>query len=933
MVSALSFDHPALLWLLAIVPLVLLAGWRHRTALSDGRMHLAGVLRGAALVLLTLALAGPQWHRPLREVSVVYALDVSGSVSPGFVSSALAWAEEANRRHRPAHVRYLPFADRPVPVGSARDVESITVADGGRATGLQRSDAADGGQPADRIAAAINQGATNIERALDTALAGFAAGHAPRLVLISDGNQTEGDVWRLLPRLKQSGVRVFGIPAAVAGTRDAWVEAVHVTEGVRQQEPAAVTARILSRAPGAARVELRIDDEATSTRDVELVEGANDLAFDASFPLSGTRSLEVRVTAAGDQVPANDRLLQQIRIGPKPKVVYVEGTPASAGYLQAALDRQGIDVTVVDPAALASSPPPYDGHDAVILSDLPAASIGDAAASRLDAFVREGGALLFAAGENAFGDQGFRRGPLESLLPVSFEGPRKKKELDLVLMIDRSHSMSGRRLEFAKTAALSTLDLLDEQHRLAVIAFDARPHELVPLVEVGTKRRAEDQIASMAAGGQTSIFQALVHARGLLKDSTAKTKHVIVLSDGQTMPAGRLEDETPGSSDPGKGREDTMYDRFVAYEPADDGRGNAGFEPIVRRMAAEKITISTVTFGERPNLELMQSLARWGNGRSEIATSETEIPSLFVAEARRLLQESIVEEPFRPIVTTPSEALADIAFDAGPPLKGFAIAKAREFSETLLQAKDQQPLLVRSHHGLGRTVAFLSDVKNRWSADWLAWDGYGRLWAQVLRSSIRRDVGESLALRVRRDGNQALISLTALEPDGRYRNGLLPAVRIKAPAAGATVVTLPQVAPGSYQLRVPLVPASAGAYGFELLESPAGTSDPPGGATATAMAAAVSASLFYPASDEYRSAPINEAMLGALSQQTGGSFMPRTEAIFELDGDTGRASKALWPVLAAVALLAFLIDLAIRRMPVRRRVSPGRSPSRSAAPT
>jgi Ca-activated chloride channel homolog len=903
------------LWLLTALPVLAVAAWRHRSPLGRGRMLAALLLRSAALALLALALARPELHRGIRDVSLVYALDVSRSVSPAFLRSALDWIQEANRKGNPAQVRYVAFADRAVMVDSIAAVESLAVSEGGTesANAHGRSEprrpdrsAAEPGGPA-----TLDQGATNLERALATSLAGFAPGHALRLVLISDGNQTEGDLWRVVPRLRRQGVRVFGVPAAVAVTRDAWVEGIEATDGIRQREPATVKVRVFSRLPGPARIELKVAGVAAGAQDVTLTEGRNEFVFGTEFKQAGRNTIEARVAAEGDQVPDNDTLTQLLWVGERPRVLYVESTPASARYLRDALVKQGIDVTVVAPAALAADPPPYHGHDAVLLSDLPADAISDASARRLDDFVRDGGALLFAAGENTFGQQGFRRGTIEGLLPVSFEGRRKKKELDLVLLIDRSHSMSGKKLEFAKTAALSTLDLLEEQHRLAVIAFDARPHEVVPLAEVGNKRRAEDQIAGMAAGGQTSIFNALVHARRLLKDSPAKTKHVILLSDGQTMPAGRLDDSASAGATAAnargndKPRQATPYDRFMAEQPTDDGRGNAGFEEIATRMAAENVTISTVTLGEQPNLELMQSLARWGRGKSQVAASETEIPSLFVGEARRLMRESIVEEPFRPVVKTPAEALAGLQFAKAPPLNGFVVGRAKPFSETLLEAKDGQPLLVQTHHGLGRTVAFLSDVKNRWAADWLGWDGYGKLWAQLVRASIRRDTGEELALRVAREGHEAIVTLTALEADGRYRDRLSPKLRVTAPDGGHTVLAMSQLGPGRYQARVPLWPSQAAPYGFELIET--------AGITAEQLAKASPASLFYGHTDEYRVLPADESLLRAVSVETGGRFMPKAEEIFAVDRDSGQVSRALWQFCAAAALLAFLLDLLVRR--------------------
>src|SRR5262245_47874406 len=240
------------LWLLLALPLLVIAALRHRSTLGRGRMLAALLLRSAALVLLALALARPELHRGIRDVSLVYALDVSRSVSPAFLRSALDWIQEANRKGNPAQVRYVAFADRAVMVDTIADVESLAVTAGTTAQGRSEP------QRADRSAAdPLDQGATNLERALAASLAGFAPGHALRLVLISDGNQTEGDLWRMVPRLRREGVRVFGVPAAVAVTRDAWIVGIEATDGIRQQEPGTVKVRVFSRLPGAARLELK----------------------------------------------------------------------------------------------------------------------------------------------------------------------------------------------------------------------------------------------------------------------------------------------------------------------------------------------------------------------------------------------------------------------------------------------------------------------------------------------------------------------------------------------------------------------------------------------------------------------------------------------------------------------------------------------------
>jgi len=878
-----SLTHAWALWLLGVLPLLWFAASRHRTRLSRRRMRLVVALRSAALVALALALSQPVLPRALTDISVVYALDVSRSISPAFVQEALDWMRQANKKAEPAQARYVVFADRPLLLDSVEEIESVSVTADGSAN-----------------QSAIGQGATDLEQALEMAAFGFAPNHAKRLVLMTDGNATDGDVWRALPRLLAQGVRIFALPAAIAVDNDAWIEAVDLPESARQQEPTTVRARVYSRTQNLAALRMKLNGSAAAQQETTLRPGENEIAFRTSFNRRGLNTVEVEVDADGDRVAENNVLSQSLWIGPRARILYVEGNRESASYLRDALQAHGIEVTVAGAHGFGAK---LKGQDAVVLSDIPARELDQADGRRLEEFVREGGGLVFAAGENTYGAEGFAKSRVEGVLPVTFEGRRKRKELDLVLLIDRSFSMRGQKLEFAKSAALSTLDLLDEHHRLAVIAFDARPHEVVPLAEVGSKRRAEDLISSMSASGQTNIYNALWHAYRLLENSPAKTKHMILLSDGNTAPPGRLVVESPTSAAMALIRKERG---LPPEQEFDKDLASGGVEELAARFASANITLSTVAIGENPNVELMQQLALAGNGRSQVAGHETEIPALFVTEAKRLLGESIVEQPFHPVVKLKTEALAGVDFENGPELKGFVLSRPKRFAEVLLEAKDHQPLLVQSHYGLGKTIAFLSDIKNRWALDWLGWPGYGKLWAQVVRESIHRDSGEELALRVSREGRTAVISVSALSPDGKYRDDIAPKVRMIAPDRTSAVSQLRQVGPGRYQARVALHAPTVGAYTFELVDTP--------GLTPQALARAGTRSLFYGYSDEYRNPSPNSDLLKALCEQTGGKFAPQMEEVFARRGDGGLVSKPLWRHFAALGLLLFLLDILLRRI-------------------
>ena len=93
---------------------------------------------------------------------------------------------------------------------------------------------------------------------------------------------------------------------------------------------------------------------------------------------------------------------------------------------------------------------------------------------------------------------------------------------------------------------------------------------------------------------------------------------------------------------------------------------------------------------------------------------------------------------------------------------------------------------------------FASDVKNRWAAQWLQWDGYGKFWAQLTRDTLRRETGEQVLFRVVRDDDEARVQLRLMTEQGAWRNGLAPQVRVTGPDGTRRDLVLRQTGPGHY---------------------------------------------------------------------------------------------------------------------------------------
>src|SRR5881409_3812994 len=91
--------------LLLVIPYVWTVG-----AVYDRPRCMLAVVRSVIIALLALALMEPAIHRSAAPISVAYLLDVSQSVSPAEIQSAIQWIRRTNDSSSPHNALYIPFA-------------------------------------------------------------------------------------------------------------------------------------------------------------------------------------------------------------------------------------------------------------------------------------------------------------------------------------------------------------------------------------------------------------------------------------------------------------------------------------------------------------------------------------------------------------------------------------------------------------------------------------------------------------------------------------------------------------------------------------------------------------------------------------------------------------------------------------------------------
>lgn len=222
--------------------------------------------------------------------------------------------------------------------------------------------------------------------------------------------------------------------------------------------------------------------------------------------------------------------------------------------------------------------------------------------------------------------------------------------LDLAIAIDRSGSMSGKKLDNALAAARTAIQRLRDGDVVSVILYNTSVETIVAptVIDAASRERALRAIGHPNAMGDTCISCALDEAQNLLRGRDGMVSRVLLLSDGVA---------TAGVRD------------------------QAGFERIAEDTRGLGASISTIGVGIDYDERIMASLARASNGDHFFVASPTDLSSIFDREmdslqktvaARTELVVDLAPGVFAEQVFDRSTATTDLGSQVVVPLGAFA---------------------------------------------------------------------------------------------------------------------------------------------------------------------------------------------------------------------------------------------------------------------
>mgnify|MGYP003346101009 CR=1 FL=1 len=861
LVRELEFSRPWAFLLLLFVPWLWWMQAAGHAGLPSRRAVWAGLIRLVLCGLLIFVLAEPRAVRTSDTVSVVYNVDVSDSVSP--------WRSEA-----------LNFVAATAAEKPGTDEAGLVVF--GRTPAVEYPPRVV--FPFERfVNSQVGQDATNLEQSLALSAAMLPEENVGRIVLVSDGTETVGQLKDVVDDLQARGVSVSVVPMNYVYDSEVLLERLDLPRFVRQGET--YEASVVLNSLQAARGTLVLSEAGReiSRREIEFPAGKTRYSVPIRVDEPGYYEYSARIEVApdADSRQENNEVRNYLYLDGPGKVLLVRdvaGRPEEIRFLEQALRQGERQLEVITALEFPQDPLSLMPYDAVIFADIPAdALVGTQIQAMHDAIRDLGIGFLMVGGPNSFGPGGWQGSLIEDALPISMEITNKKvlPKGALAIILHTCEFPQGN--SWAKRITKRAIQVLNSQDEVGVLAQtmtgDAWIFDLTPASEYES---LATQINNAEIGDMGTFGTTMQMGLTSLLQSDAASRHMIIISDGD------------------------------AQAPTPE---------LVAKFVENQVSVSTVAvFPHNGDASTLQDIAGATGGRFYFPSDPNELPSIFVKEAKTLRRTQIQTRDFVPVVTGVDPILRDIS--DSPELHGYVLASRKEDpravvvlsapqteSEKAAGEEELDPILAVWRYGLGVTAAWTSDYTDRWGSDWVKWDQFQQLVSQTMTRISRTKREQSLRVYTYVNGNEGVVVVEDFHPEETL---LDVNVSVTGPNGFEQSQPVRQIAPRRYQTTMPL----KGEGRYQVL---IGASD--GTRNETAYAGFI---VSY--SPEYLRFRANPAVLREIAEATGGQEL-------EIDGDPLETARKLYgerpqkrssrPIFEWYLILAACVlplDVAVRRV-------------------
>ncbi|MCR5823872.1 MAG: VWA domain-containing protein [Lachnospiraceae bacterium] len=843
----INIEQPLILLLIPAAIALLVFSYRFMHQRSKDLKIKQIILRGLVFCLLIFALSGVSFLQKGTNIATVFIVDASDSTKEhvaritDFVNSAIKTKTSRD---------YVGV----VSVGKNPYVENF-VSENVIYHGVQTN---------------VDPSATNLRDAVSLALSLMPDGYARRIVILSDGAENVGNLKDTVSDVTLAGcdVKTYTLPSSTAS--EVYVSNVTVPDNVGTDEIFKVMVEVESNVSTTAVVSLYQGRKLTDRKTVNLSKGTSLIPFYDTQTDAGLKTYKVTVEAVDDTISLNNEYSAYTNISQKAPILLLEGTLSDAEQLYRMFSSMGIDCKKLPAASAPEAISEMLEYSGIVLCNVSVLDLPKGFMENIASYVKDyGKGLIACGGRNSFALGLYKDTPLEAILPVEMDidGEAEIPSMAIMFVIDHSGSMgslggTGSKLEDAKRALIGSLETLRSEDSVGVIAFDDSYSRVVPLQKLGNDTDdIKNAVGTIEIRGGTNIYPAVEAAANDLSKYDATIKHIILLTDGQ--------------------------DSFNSYNN------------LILRLKEKNITLSAIAIGDDCNEPLMDQLSRSTGGRMYVVKENNKLPQIFAQEIYFTQNEYLVDRPGPVYLTSSDDIIREVAANGIPDIKAYIATTLKARAIQLFETEDEYPLLSYWQYGLGKTVAWTSDVTGNWSGNFFAWENNTLLWNNLIQLITQKNTADGAYATV----TQELSSATVKYHTDDYTAGTTVTAVITDDQGNTNEVPLLPKSPGEFATDFDLT--SEGVYSIAIKQSENGI-----------VTSGVTTAAIKKYSPEY-TFNTDTGLLTEYTRLVGGTEITSPAQVFTNSIRLVKAMKDITVPILLTALLLFILDIAYRRFRFR----------------
>lgn len=590
-------------------------------------------------------------------------------------------------------------------------------------------------------AAEVDDGATDIAGALEYAASLFSEGVIKRIVLITDGKQTDSDATSALisavEHLYAENIAldtVYVDNNVSADVTEVQISGVDHTPATYLGHDTTAAVLVQSSVQTDAIVSLYQNGQKQQDKAVSLDRGYNIVNFTPDTSSAGEFDYEVRVSAQGDISPFNNSYFFTQSVTESLRVLFITSSQADADAAALMYGEHATLDTYVNNSYVPCTVEQLCAYDEIVLSGVDVRTLKNYTAfvDSVDKAVSLFGKSLITLGDTYIQNKtDDTLSALEDMLPIRFGNHDADPKL-YCLVLDSSRSMQmASRLIMTKKAAVRFLDLLGPEDYVMVISFSGE----VYVEQMPTEAKNKEQVAQVINGIQptqgTVIGAALKAAFGQMKSLSFSEKQIVLISDGMSYSA-----EPDDAAD--------MANQIY----------QAGIVTTVINSSCQEGTAN------------LERIANYGRGKYYWLQDERDLDDLIFGDVADEMTETVIEKRVSVTVADPKDqAVKGLSYL--PDVYGYVCSRAKASAKTVLSVPYTKasggvvdvPLYTYWKYGNGRVASYTSTISGAWAQDWQQGDGQLFL-ANVASTNIPTErIDYPYTLYVSYDGTLASVEM------------------------------------------------------------------------------------------------------------------------------------------------------------------------------